>query len=145
VLSPYHQSRASGKVVDDGGVAVGVLEMDLQCKGEQLECEEDLGRAASLSWLCTRTPGCLDFIPVSNVCHHDDLLLDLDPPYRSHPPPSSLPHDRLGEKARMASSSGISSLSKAHTRFDLIIQLSGKKFAVLAEEELVRRRQGGIR
>jgi hypothetical protein len=87
VLSPYHQSRASGKVVDDGGVAVGVLEMDLQCKGEQLECEEDLGRAASLSWLCTRTPGCLDFIPVSNVCHHDDLLLDLDPPYRSHPPP----------------------------------------------------------
>lgn len=72
----------------DSNNPMGLLDMDLQCKGEQvdLECEEDLGRAASLSldWLCipSNMPPCLDFIPVNNVCHHDYLVSDQEPSHK---------------------------------------------------------------
>lgn len=79
------------------------MEMDLQCKGEHLnlECDEDLGRAASLTnsldWLCMPPSTAhkrLDFIPVRNDCP----LSDSEPSYKYTPPPPLLHLLYIGQK-----------------------------------------------
>ena len=47
----------------------GLIDMDLRCKGEQLslECDEDLSRPSSLSWIFGSSNGSLSFVPVENI------------------------------------------------------------------------------